>query len=207
MMLTEAFAELPDPRTGPAQRHNLAEMILMALCAVLCGADSRVDCAEWAEDNEAWLKPYLVLEHGTPSHDTFGCCEGLPDITLDAGSFAALRLPARRVFITENEANFLAFPPAAEAIVVFGAGYGWEPLARAKWLHRCQLHYWGEEPEPARHVLARLTPEEVAVYDDLRFDRRQPRLRLEQERVGFGWLCDRLACLPSEALVAPLPCS
>ena len=72
MTLSEAFVELPDPRTGPAQRHDLGEMILMALCAVLCGADSWVDCAEWAEDNEAWLKRYLVLEHGTPSHDTFG---------------------------------------------------------------------------------------------------------------------------------------
>ncbi|MBK7814467.1 MAG: transposase family protein [Rhodocyclaceae bacterium] len=39
---------------------------------VLCGADSWVECAKWAEDNEAWLKRYLVLEHGTPSHDTFG---------------------------------------------------------------------------------------------------------------------------------------
>ncbi len=71
MTLSEAFSELPDPRTGPAQRHDLTEMILMALCAVLCGADSWVDVAEWAEDNEAWLKRYLVLEHGTPSHDTF----------------------------------------------------------------------------------------------------------------------------------------
>jgi hypothetical protein len=70
--LTEAFAELPDPRSGPAQRHDLTEMILMALCAVLCGADSWVDVAEWAEDNEAWLRRYLVLAHGTPSHDTFG---------------------------------------------------------------------------------------------------------------------------------------
>ena len=50
-------------------------------------------------------------------------------------------------------------------------------------------------------------PEEAAVYDDLRFDRHQPQLRLEQERVGFGWLCDRLACFPSGALVAPPPCS
>lgn len=184
------------------------------------------------------LDPSLPSLPGCPSS-----LQNLPDITLDAGSFAALTLPARRVFITENETNFLAFPPAADAIVVFGAGYGWEPLARAEWLHRCQLHYWGdidthgfaildqlrgyfpgvasflmdratllahrlhwgEEPDPARHDLARLTPEEAAVYDDLRFDRHQPRLRLEQERVGFGWLCDRLACLPSGALVAPLP--
>ena len=72
MTLTEAFAGLGDPRTGPARRHDLAEIILMALCAVVCGADTWVDVAEWAEDNEAWLKRYLVLEHGTPSHDTFG---------------------------------------------------------------------------------------------------------------------------------------
>ena len=166
-------------------------------------------------------------------------CQALPgvlaDVTLDAISFAALALPVERVFITENETNFLAFPAVARAIVIFGAGYGWEALARAEWLHRCQLHYWGdidthgfaildqlrgyfpnaasflmdretllahrlhwgEEPEPARHDLSRLTPEEAAVYDDLRFDRLQARLRLEQERVGFGWLCDRLARIPS----------
>lgn len=72
MTLTEAFAGLPDPRTGPAQRHDLREMIVMALCAVLCGADTWVDVAEWAEDNESWLNNYLALAHGTPSHDTFG---------------------------------------------------------------------------------------------------------------------------------------
>lgn len=158
-------------------------------------------------------------------------CGGLPDITLDAKSFAALALPVEQVYITENEANFLAFPQVVRAIVVFGAGYGWEALARAVWLHRCRLHYWGdidthgfailnqlrghfphatsflmdretllahrphwgEEPEPARHDLSRLTTEEAAVYDDLRFDRHQPRLRLEQERVGFGWLNARVA--------------
>jgi hypothetical protein len=171
-------------------------------------------------------------------------CAGLSDITLDAAGFAALALPARRVFVTENETNFLAFPSAAGAIVVFGAGYGWEALARAEWLQRCPLYYWGdidthgfaildqlrghfphaasflmdretllahrlhwgEEPEPARHELSRLTAEEAAVHDDLRFDRYQPRLRLEQERVGFGWLCDRLACIPIGASAAPRPC-
>ena len=72
MTLDEAFTGLTDPRTGPAQRHDLREMVMMALCAVLCGADTWVDVAEWAEDNETWLRRYLVLENGTPSHDTFG---------------------------------------------------------------------------------------------------------------------------------------
>jgi predicted transposase YbfD/YdcC len=87
MTLTEAFAGLEDPRCGPAQRHDLTEMILMALCGVLCGADSWVDVAEWAEDNEAWLKNYLVLEHGTPSHDTFGRVFRLLDAKVFEASF------------------------------------------------------------------------------------------------------------------------
>jgi len=50
----------------------------------------------------------------------------------------------RRVFITENEINFLAFPPVADGLVVFGAGYGFEALAQAGWLSNCALHYWGD---------------------------------------------------------------
>ena len=44
----------------------------MAICAVLCGCEGWVDIADWCEDEEAWLKTFLVLSHGTPSHDTFG---------------------------------------------------------------------------------------------------------------------------------------
>ena len=66
------------------------------------------------------------------------------DITLDAASFAALRTGVSRVFITENEINFLAFPPVKEAMVIFGAGYGLERLGRARWLGNLRLHYWGD---------------------------------------------------------------
>ncbi len=67
-----------------------------------------------------------------------------PDITLDASSFTALDIDVCRVFITENEINFLAFPLVPGAIIVFGAGYGWDALARAEWLRRCSLYYWGD---------------------------------------------------------------
>ncbi len=87
MTLDEAFTGLADPRTGPALRHNLREMILMALCSVLCGADTWVDVAEWAEDNESWLRRYLVLAHGTPSHDTFGRVFRVLDATVFEQSF------------------------------------------------------------------------------------------------------------------------
>lgn len=67
-----------------------------------------------------------------------------PDVTLDADSFSCLELAVRRVFITENETNFLAFPQVSDAIVIFGAGYGWDALARSHWLKNCPIHYWGD---------------------------------------------------------------
>jgi hypothetical protein len=70
------------------------------------------------------------------------------DITLTrahfAGLFADLRWPVRRVFITENEVNFLAFPAVDDCLVVFGSGYGWDALACAAWLHTVPVHYWGD---------------------------------------------------------------
>ncbi|ROZ63643.1 Wadjet anti-phage system protein JetD domain-containing protein [Ramlibacter sp. WS9] len=69
---------------------------------------------------------------------------GGEDITLDADSFAQLRPGASRVFITENEINFLAFPAALDSLVIFGAGYGLETLADIPWLHDKEVHYWGD---------------------------------------------------------------
>ncbi|MDD2883112.1 MAG: DUF2220 family protein [Rhodoferax sp.] len=66
------------------------------------------------------------------------------DITLTQADFARLKLPVSRVFLTENEVNFLAFPPLPGSLVIFGAGYGFEVLAEARWLHDCRLFYWGD---------------------------------------------------------------
>ncbi|MEI8103122.1 MAG: DUF3322 domain-containing protein [Chlorobium sp.] len=63
------------------------------------------------------------------------------DITVTQATFARLELPVTRVFITENEINFLAFPDVPQAMVIFGAGYGFENLASVEWLrdHVIQL--------------------------------------------------------------------
>lgn len=68
----------------------------------------------------------------------------LHDITLDATSFALLNPTVSRVFITENEINFLAFPPLKDSMVIFGGGYGFDTLSNVTWLSRCQLIYWGD---------------------------------------------------------------
>ena len=66
------------------------------------------------------------------------------DVTLDADSFARLRPKVTRVFITENEVNFLALPNVENGMAIFGAGYGFDALAQASWLTDCRIHYWGD---------------------------------------------------------------
>ena len=148
------------------------------------------------------------------------------DITLDVESFACLEIKVSRVFITENEINFLAFPKLKNSLVIFGAGYGFEMLAKAEWLARCYIHYWGdidthgfaildqlrsrlrnvksflmdretllafesqwgEEDKQVVRNLTTLNTDEAALYDDLRDNRIRKNLRLEQERISFGYV-------------------
>lgn len=208
-----------------AHRGVLSELLDLALPGEAVRAD-RGGVAQFATRYGFLNKPsrirFRVLDERIPVLPGVTC----PDIALDAESFASLELPVERVFITENETNFLAFPETRGALVVFGAGYGWEALARARWLSRCALHYWGdidthgfaildrlrghfnpmssflmdretldehrelwgEEPDPVTHDPARLTAEEHALFDDLRYHRIRRNLRLEQERVGFRWV-------------------
>ena len=66
-----AFAALPDPRTGNARRHDLLEILTIALTAAVCGAESCSDFADFAVDREDLFREFLELKHGVPSHDTF----------------------------------------------------------------------------------------------------------------------------------------
>jgi predicted transposase YbfD/YdcC len=64
------FSALPDPRAVNAL-HDLTEMVFIALTALLCGAESCVDMADFGRAKETLLRQVLRLEHGIPSHDTF----------------------------------------------------------------------------------------------------------------------------------------
>jgi predicted transposase YbfD/YdcC len=65
------FEELPDPRAAN-RIHKLSDLFAIAICAVICGAQGWVDVQMFAESKRAWLSTFLDLEHGIPSHDTFG---------------------------------------------------------------------------------------------------------------------------------------
>lgn len=62
---------LPDPRSPHRRQHQLVDLVTIALCAVLSGADSWVEVAEWGRAKEAWLRTFLALPAGIASHDTF----------------------------------------------------------------------------------------------------------------------------------------
>ena len=67
----EYFAELRDPRVARNREHLLEEILLIAIAAVLSGAESWNDIAEYGEDKLEWLKTFPTLPSGIPSHDTF----------------------------------------------------------------------------------------------------------------------------------------
>jgi predicted transposase YbfD/YdcC len=70
-LLSEHFARLPDPRVDRTQRHLLLDIVVIAVCAVICGADTWVDIEAYGRAKYSWLKRFLPLPHGIPSHDTF----------------------------------------------------------------------------------------------------------------------------------------
>jgi predicted transposase YbfD/YdcC len=66
------FGDLPDPRIDRCKRHDLLDIVTVALCAVIGGADTWVDVAEFGRSKEPWLRTFLALPNGVPSRDTFG---------------------------------------------------------------------------------------------------------------------------------------
>lgn len=70
--LRHYFGQLPDPRAERAKRHDLLEILIIAVCGIICGADSWVDLEEFGKAKEEWFRTFLELPNGIPSHDTFG---------------------------------------------------------------------------------------------------------------------------------------
>ena len=66
------FAALDDPRMDRTKHHALLDIIVIAVCAVICGADSWVEIEAFGNAKLAWLRTFLDLPNGIPSHDTFG---------------------------------------------------------------------------------------------------------------------------------------
>jgi len=70
--IQECFGELEDPRMGGKIRHKLLDILVVTICAVLCGADTWVDVENFGNGRRQWFDTFLELPNGIPSHDTFG---------------------------------------------------------------------------------------------------------------------------------------
>jgi hypothetical protein len=216
-----------------AHRGVLAELLDLALPAQAIDA-SAAGTAQFARRYGLRSKPLRVRFRMLDATHALLATGTDQDLTVTHDTFARLDPAASRVFITENETNFLAFPALPDSLVIFGAGYGFDMLAQALWLQQRNVHYWGDidtngfaildqlrshlpharsflmdretllahqpqwsdEPEPSLRDLPRLTAAERAVLDDLRWKRLGDRqVRLEQERIGFGWVARALQAL------------
>lgn len=71
LALTAHFANLPDPRIDRTRRHELLDIVVIAVCAVIAGAEGWKDMAEYGRAKQTWLRTFLALPHGIPCADTF----------------------------------------------------------------------------------------------------------------------------------------
>ena len=83
--LMDVWVGVRDPRQAKKVEHDLVEMLVVAVCAVLSGADGFVEIEAWAKEKLDWLRRYLKLERGIPCHDTFGRVFA----AIDPGEFGA----------------------------------------------------------------------------------------------------------------------
>ena len=70
--LVESFSRIDDPRSDSGKRHELMDIISIAICAVICGAEGWSDVELFGRSKYDWLRRFLNLSNGIPSHDTFG---------------------------------------------------------------------------------------------------------------------------------------
>ncbi len=69
--ITDHFGDLQDPRVEYLVRHKLLDIVTIAICAVICGADTWAGMETYGKAKQDWLKTFLELPYGIPSHDTF----------------------------------------------------------------------------------------------------------------------------------------
>jgi hypothetical protein len=130
----------------------LAELLDLVLPAD--AIDAQANGARQFEARYGMLsKPLLVRFRVLDQRLAIG---GLSDLTVPVAQLASLATAAQRVFVTENEINFLAFPQTQNAIVIFGGGYGVDRLADIGWLRERDVVYWGDIDTHGFGILDRL---------------------------------------------------
>ncbi len=69
--LFDTLGQVPDPRRERTKLHQLVDILIIAVCATICAAETWEEIEEFGRAKEGWFKKFLALPHGIPSHDTF----------------------------------------------------------------------------------------------------------------------------------------
>lgn len=94
--LIKVFEQLEDNRRSLSKLHNLNDILVMAIIAVICGADSWNDIEEYCLAKEKWISKFLNLQNGIPSHDTFNRVIN----NIDSQSFEKYFIPNENIIQT-----------------------------------------------------------------------------------------------------------
>jgi predicted transposase YbfD/YdcC len=168
------FADLPDPRRAQGTRHKLGDMIVIAVCAVICCADGWADVADFGNAKLSWFRTFLDLPHGVPCPDTFERVFA----RLDPGAF-------ERCFVSWTEA--LAGSSAGKLVAVDG-----------KRIRRSFAHAW--DHSTAAHLVSAFVHENATVLGQLSVDCKEneivaiPKLLALLDLAGATVTIDAMGC-------------
>jgi hypothetical protein len=88
--IEEHFSKVTDPRKDRTKDHKLIDIIAIAICAIICGAEGWTDMENYGNSKVLWLKTFMELPNRIPSHDTFGRVFGIGQLHLILCSKSAL---------------------------------------------------------------------------------------------------------------------
>lgn len=120
------FMSITDPRIDRHKAHPLSTILMIAICAVLSGAESFVDMEHFGKSRKDWLSTFLDVSHGIPSHDTFGRVFSLIDPKQFQESFAlwmrsCVALSGGKVVAIDGKTNRRTFNGLTKALHVVSA--------------------------------------------------------------------------------------
>ena len=138
LSIIDHVGDLPDPRLDRTRRHDLLDIVVIAICAVLCSAETWEDVEEFGRSKAAWLQRFLRLPNGIPSHDT------LARVFAHLDSQALQRCVLNWLQALTGVQQFIADWSLGDAISPVDA---WRPWGRRKRLKR-ELHRLMNDPRP-----------------------------------------------------------
>ena len=136
LRLADVFVSIEDPRQAAKVEHDLVELLVVAVAAVLAGADTFVEIEIWAEEKLDWLRRYLPLVHGIASHDTFGRLFGL----IEPGHFEAAFRRWMQGVLPALDAQVVAIDGKTGVPSDRSSSLGWKTSRRSGGVDATELH-------------------------------------------------------------------